>query len=263
MAFQFFKNFFNTQNVKVCIWCCRGKPYVTFDKLAHTIPQSLGGINICENVCDSCNIYFGSKTNLGPSIEIAFKEVLNVSKLILLKLTDSSYRFKSEYFKIDSNLNIHPKLKYSQLPLFQEKLGRQIRQGFFKVFLEERERQRKDAKDKRYNFIREFSRFDLGDIPVFWFKPKFQAIIFSQPDTMAPTIRFTKHSNKMDRKYKFFEYQIAGHYFALPTSQLSQLQIEKYKNHIKQIDHPFGTELIEIKKFEDIDFSFSFFNDSP
>ncbi len=247
--------------MQTCIWCCKSQPDVTFNKAAHTIPRSLGGANICKNVCDSCNLYFGSKTNTGPSVEIAFKEVLNVSKYILLNHTDSSYHFKSEYFKIDSTFNITTKSKYSQLPQFQEKLGRLVRRGFYKIFLEERERQRKDAMDKRYEFIREFSRFDLNDIPVFWLRPKFQLIIFSQPDTLTPTIRFTKYSDKMDRKFKFFAYQVAGHYFALPTSPVSRLQIEKYKNHLKQANHPFGTELIEIKRFEDIDFSFSFFND--
>lgn len=45
--------------MKICIWCRKNENQGTFDKKAHTIPKSLGGDNICENVCDKCNHFFG------------------------------------------------------------------------------------------------------------------------------------------------------------------------------------------------------------
>src|SRR5258706_1906265 len=87
-----------------CIWCRRASPDVSFNKRAHTFQVSLGGEHICENVCDSCNAYFGSPQQKLPSIEVVFKEVLNVSKYMLLDTIDKreqTIRFKSEYFDID------------------------------------------------------------------------------------------------------------------------------------------------------------------
>ena len=63
--------------MKVCIWCSKSEDIVNFNKIAHTIPQSLGGNHICKNVCDSCNEYFGNKEFGKPAIEITLKEVFS------------------------------------------------------------------------------------------------------------------------------------------------------------------------------------------
>ena len=70
--------------MKKCIWCTRKESETTFKKLAHTIPQSLGGKMICENVCDDCNHYFGNISDKLPSIEETFKETFNITRLRLL-----------------------------------------------------------------------------------------------------------------------------------------------------------------------------------
>lgn len=54
--------------MKKCIWCNKTEVETKFDKLAHTIPKSLGGQKICENVCDICNSFFGSHFNTYPSV---------------------------------------------------------------------------------------------------------------------------------------------------------------------------------------------------
>lgn len=71
--------------MKKCIWCLETETKVSFNRLAHIFPQSLGGKRTCDMVCDICNSYFGSKqaANL-PSIEIALKEPLNISRTYLL-----------------------------------------------------------------------------------------------------------------------------------------------------------------------------------
>jgi HNH endonuclease len=69
---------------KTCIWCKKNETEVTFLRAAHIFPKSLGGERICKNVCDVCNSYFGSKQSQSPSVEIALKEPLNISKTYLL-----------------------------------------------------------------------------------------------------------------------------------------------------------------------------------
>ncbi|OYU78844.1 MAG: hypothetical protein CFE23_16690 [Flavobacterium sp. BFFFF1] len=148
--------------MKKCIWCSKTELDTTFRKAAHTFPQSLGGKNTCDNVCDSCNHFFGNKTEKMPSVEIALKEVLNLSKYLLLANAGKiKSRFKSEYFDFNiKTMKVKFKMKYQLRENFQSNFARLFRRGIYKVFLEERERLRKDAHDSRYDFIREFARYD-------------------------------------------------------------------------------------------------------
>ncbi|HCN84135.1 MAG TPA: hypothetical protein DIT07_11040 [Sphingobacteriaceae bacterium] len=247
--------------MKICIWCSKSEEHAFFTKKAHSFPDSLGGKSICDNVCDSCNHYFGSPTIHGPSVEVVFKEILNLSKYLLLTYAKQKglKRFKSEYFKFNLNGgSIRLKPRYSLRPLFQKRLGRQFKRGMFKVFLEEREIQRGDAMDPRFDFIREFARYDLSDYPIYYLKPKLPAIFYSAPDTIKPTIRFTKHSDTIDEKYRVFDYTIMAHTFVIPTSKMHSLVADNYRNYLVDSDNPFGSHLIEIKNVSDVDFTFSY-----
>jgi len=63
--------------MKKCIWCLKKEDEVSFKKESHIMPQNLGSKEICTDVCDPCNEYFGEKTGrLKPSIDIALKEML-------------------------------------------------------------------------------------------------------------------------------------------------------------------------------------------
>jgi len=69
---------------RTCIWCRRTNNETSFNKEAHTIPKSIGGEDICLNVCDNCNHYFGSPHNNLPSIETVFKETFNITRVKFL-----------------------------------------------------------------------------------------------------------------------------------------------------------------------------------
>jgi len=247
--------------MKVCIWCRKNENQISFDKKAHTIPKSLGGQNICENVCDKCNHYFGSPQPHLPASELVLKEMLNISKYCLLENTKSvpkNKRYKSEYFNINWN-NFHIKLKprYSLKPGFQQKLGRQFRRGMFKVFLEERERQRSDALSERFDFIREFARYDLGDYPIFIQVPRFKAVFSSIPDLKNPQIRFTEYSDKMDKDFRVYGYLLLGHNFLIPTSRFfDDLCRDNFEAHLVKTKDVAGTSIKRINYAEDIDYTF-------
>lgn len=252
--------------MKTCIWCRQTENNAPFLRKAHTFPQSLGGSNICENVCDRCNSYFGNRQGDSPSIEIVLKELLNISKFYLLGKTDSvpkNQRFKSEYFNVNWNqYKIRMKPRYSIKKDFQLKVGRQFRKGVFKVFLEERERQRQDALNDRYNFIREFARYDLGEYPIYIQLPKFQAVFFSQTDILEPQIRFTEFSDKQDEEFRVFSYQVCGHSFIIPTSTLfKDLALRKFEKYLIAKDDPFGVRIKEVVYAEDLDYTFKYMGD--
>ncbi|MDD2279820.1 MAG: HNH endonuclease [Bacteroidales bacterium] len=252
--------------MRICIWCNKDESKVSFIKKAHTFPQSLGGDSICDNVCDLCNHYFGSPQSQSPAVEVVLKEILNISKYLLLNQVNEipkNKRYKSEYFNLNwEKKTIILKPRYSLRKGYQEKLGRLFRRGLYKVFLEERERQRGDAKDSRFDFIREFARYNLSDYPIYYFKPKFGAVFFSSTDANKPMIRFTEHSDKLDKDLRAYDYLIMGHNFCFPTSRhFVDLYLDYYKKYLKEQDYPFGTEITPIKYVEDIDFTFKYLND--
>ena len=262
------------EKMKECIWCSRTEisKDTTFNNKAHTIPKALGGKQICENVCDSCNSFFGSpkKEFKGTSIEIALKEVLNLSKYLLLQQIDQppkNEKFKSQFFNLNfltssNKYSIETKPRYGITKGFQELFGTLFRRGLYKVFLEERERQEKDGHNAKFDFIRAFARYGLGDCPIYVLKPKFEILHFSVPDTLEPTIRFTEHSKKEEKEFGIYSYIIQGHTFCIPTSKFFEdFSIERYKKHLIDTNNTLGTELIPIKYAEDIDFTFRYMED--
>ncbi len=242
--------------MKKCIWCNRDEKIATFNNRAHTIPQSLGGKHICENVCDDCNAYFGNRASGLPSIEAIFKEFIHLSQYILLLNIQKKIRLKSEFFDVTKQLEVKTKMKYSLRKDFQNKLLRQFKRAIYKVFLEERERQCKDAHDERFNFIREFCRADLGDYPVFYMLPFKGVVLFQTDDVKNPEVRFTIRAEDLDKKFRMFEFMLCGHTLIIPTSTLYQTVFKAFLNSLKYRPVLMGTEMVEIRRIDDIDITF-------
>ncbi|MEQ9231823.1 MAG: HNH endonuclease [Cyclobacteriaceae bacterium] len=218
--------------MRKCIWCSKDEEHVTFERKAHTIPQSLGGKHICSEVCDSCNNYFGSPSNQLPSIEVAFKELFNISRHILLRTTGEYKkisRYKSEFFNVNwDNLSIRVKPRYQLKSNFQENLARQLRRGFYKVFIEDRSRTIGDVHSNKFDFIRAFARYNLGDYPLFYFYPAKDIVYFSTPDAIEPELRFSEYHKEVMTKFGFYEFFLMGHYFSIPVSTNYMLTWELY-----------------------------------
>lgn len=248
--------------MKVCIWCKRNEGKSSFDRKAHTIPQALGGKEICTTVCDDCNHYFGNVSNQMPAIETVIKETFNISRARFLASTEKLgknkplARFKSLYFNVDFNrgkFSIKP--GYSLKKNFQEKICKQLKRGLFKIFLEELERQQKKGLDPKYDFIREFARYGIGDYPIFYFERTHGLIIMSDEWAKSPTLI-------MDPEYQFkyltcehgfFEFELLGHVFGLPTTRFWELSVDNYLNSTFQKKSRHFKACRQIKNFNDID----------
>jgi hypothetical protein len=250
--------------MKRCIWCSRSEEDVSFKKRAHSIPRSLGGKFICTEVCDNCNYYFGVPHNTQPSIEIVFKELFNLSRHVLLRNTNEHKklgRYKSEYFKINWNSNkINLKPRYKLNKYFQKKLARQLKKGVYKVFLEERARIKKDAHLPKYNFIREFARYDLGDYSLYFYYPAKNFVPFSSVDAIAPEFRFSDHHEELMNRYRMYEFFFMGHFFSIPVSKQYGLVLNSYMKYFKEANDDKMTSPSEVTQFNDVDFIFSRIN---
>lgn len=255
------------RSMRKCIWCSRKSPVVTFKKDAHTFPKSLGGVHICKNVCDDCNHYFGATKPNIPAIEIVLKEVVNISKYFLLYNINKiprRKRFKSEFFNINwakKTMKIKPRYKLKRG--FQESLGRQFRWGMYKVFLEERERVLGDSHLTRFDFIRGFSRYNLGDYQIYRVKPRMGVVFVSEDITNYPSFNFTERTHEEDMKFGVYSNFLMGHNFCIPTNKFfDNFGFQDYQAYLKKTNHPFGDELIPIKYVGDVDFLFSFLKNS-
>lgn len=220
---------------RICIWCRKREPEVTFKKRAHTIPESLGGIDICDNVCDFCNHYFGSPQDKLPAIETVLKEAFNISRLRLLDQQKDIgknrplARFKSIYFNVDlikRRIDVKPSFKLRKG--FQSNLCRQFKRGLFKIYLEEVERQTHTGLLSKYDFIREFARYNLGDYPVLYFPKRNGILLLSVDEVVHPKIHLTPSMKFHVVDYSFFEFELLGHLFSIPTSREFTIMYHEY-----------------------------------
>lgn len=252
--------------MKICIWCRRDGSETNFKKVAHTVPKSIGGQNICENVCDQCNKYFGDYNNTLPSIETILKETFNITRARLLDAkgdigrNKSLAKFSSIYFNVDfKNHKLSLKHGYRKTPNFQEKIGRTLKRGLYKIYLEENERQFQNSRNSKFDFIREFSRYDIGDYPVYY---------FTRVNGILPMVsKWIKHpelilDSKLKMKYliehpSFVEFEFLGHVISLTTSRSWELSLQSYLNETRRKKIGFFKAIKAVRHFNDIDLSLS------
>ena len=223
----------------------------------------MGGKNVCENVCDKCNSYFGNYNNGLPPIETVLKETFNISRARFLQANNeigknkTLPKFSSIYYKVDfRNNKLSLKSAYKYHFGFQEKISRQLKKGLYKIYLEEIERQRNSGHLPRYDFIREFARYDLGDYPLIYFRRRFG--IFPMADEWLKTPELFLNDNEkfkyLIEEDSFFEFELLGHVFGIATSKNWQYSFDSYvKKTTKAKENLFNF----VNKFNDIDLGLS------
>lgn len=251
--------------MKHCIWCKKTDKETKFEKDAHTIPQSLGGKDICINVCDNCNHFFGQHYLGAPSVEAIIKETFNITRIRLIEKNQvgknkAITKFTSQYFNVDLSKNkFELKASYKLEKNFQEKIGRQIKKGLYKIYLEEIERQKQDGHNPKYDFIREFCRYDLGDCPVFYFERQHGIIVMAKSWTITPEFFL---DDNMQFKYLvqepgFFEFEFFGHVFGIATDRFWELAYNNYFLKTIEAKKEHFRRIIPVKYFNDIDLALS------
>ncbi|MEM7551505.1 MAG: HNH endonuclease [Bacteroidota bacterium] len=252
--------------MKACIWCSKTEQETSFEKLAHTIPRSLGGTNICEQVCDKCNHYFGANRNSTPSVETILKGTFNIARARFLRTENEigknkvMSKFSSEYFKIDfKSSKLSLKYKYRLNKSFQSKIGHQMKRGLYKIFLEENERQLRNSHNSRFDFIREFARYDIGDYPVIYFERSNGVIAMVKDWYMNPELILDS-----DKKMKylidhdsFVEFEFLGHVLGLATSRNWHLVWNNYIKKTMKSKERFFKKVKLVDNFNDIDLALS------
>lgn len=249
-----------------CLWCSKSEPEITFNKRAHTIPKSLGGQNYNKNICDDCNEYFGNRNavNGDYSIEEALKETFNISRRILMvtgKTKRQVGRFKSKFFEVkkEKGRNILAvKTSFRFNTIFQLELCRAFKRGLYKMFLEEANRQNNVGFEAHYDIVRQFSRYNQGDLPVFYFNRLHGIVMTTGTEAETPILIFDRMKYLYSND-KFVEIEFLGHVFGFPISEFDKHDFRDYASKSIKEKQGFFKDMVLIKKLTDIDFTFSIF----
>ncbi|MCG8860020.1 HNH endonuclease [Tenacibaculum finnmarkense] len=255
-----------------CLWCLNEEPKVTFEKKAHTIPKSLGGQNYNKNVCDNCNAYFGNRDNNNNnnnrkySIEEALKEGFNISRKMLLNSGKSKRkigRFKSKFFDIkekNGKYRLTIKSSFRFTSGFQKELCRAFKRGLYKMFFEELNRQKDIGYETKFDIIRQYSRYDIGELPVLYFNRLFGSMILLKSEAETPILLFDR-MNYLYSNDKFTEIEFLGHVFGLPISEVNEKDFENYIKESINYKEGFFKDAVIIQKMTDIDIAMKIMND--
>lgn len=253
---------------KKCLWCSQCSPQVTFDKKAHTIPKSLGGQNYNNNVCDDCNEYFGNRDghNGKYSIEEALKEGFNISRKRFLssgKVKRKVGDFKSKFFDVKQRngkyrLTIKQSFRFSSN--FQIELGRAFKRGLYKMFLEELNRQKNIGYERKYDIIRQYSRYNEGELPVLYFNRTYGIMMMFGREAETPILFFDRMKYLYSND-KFREIEFLGHVFGFPVVEFSEKDFKKYVAQSIKQKEGFFKDAVLINKMTDIDITLKIMND--
>lgn len=131
------------------------------------------------------------------------------------------------------------------------------------MFLEENQRMNGTSLDPRYDFIRQFSRFDLVGPPI-WYYPRSKPIIIHNIESVRHP--FVELDQDFNMKYlvqgrSFQEIEILSHVFVLPTHSQWLLTFEHHIEHSYPPKQDFFSPPIEVRSFNDIDFTLNLMND--
>lgn len=172
-------------------------------------------------------------------------------------------RFTSTYFNVHASTNtISLKSKYLLKSHFQENLGRQLKRGVYKMYLEEVERQFGEGHDPKYDFIREFARYDLGDLPLYYFIRQHGIIAMSKEWAKHPVLLLGEHKpmRYLVNEPGFDEIEFLGHVMGVATSRLHDTLFEAYFQKSAAAKEGVFKSCREIKKFNDLDVALSILN---
>lgn len=233
------------KEIGICIWCLKKEPEVSFINAPHTISKQLGSTQVGFDICDICNHYFGTKDSNLPyqmGVELAFKEIMNLMRFLLkkslLKKTNHPARLRSVYFNYYHSKNaIQIKNSFKFKEQFMKYLTRQFKKGMYEIFLQEYHRVTKNGLDSRFDLIRNFVRYDYGDLPIYFLENNGVYLIPKEIDNISLTFSESNLSNI--NIYGFYVLFIYGNIFYLEVTPMAQYTRDVFLK--KQSDEIIGT----------------------
>lgn len=214
-----------------CIFCGKSRPEVTFHEKPHTTPHSLGSDRIGFDICDSCNHFFGEPDkSMYPriAVETAVKEIFGLIRF-LLNLQSEEHQndeLKSKYFNFWRSRNtLQFKSTFSGKSYFRRTFTKQFKRGLYELFLQEYHLATENGLDERFNRVRRYARYGIGDLPVWHLQMR---MVLVEKSMAVPKLYFEQKSLDDINTYGFYSMYLWGFWFYLEVTPTADLTREVY-----------------------------------
>lgn len=139
-----------------CIWCGRKDPIVTFESKPHILPKALGGNELCVDVCDECNHYFGTAEKHLPNIDLVVREIFEAYRLFGTNYYENKKLPKKFTF-------FHYDIKTGKIKLKNtfraSTITFQFKRGLYELFLQKYHNTTHKGNDSCWDWIRQYARY--------------------------------------------------------------------------------------------------------
>lgn len=192
-----------------CIWCGKEIPDTSFYHAPHVVPQKLGGKEICFDVCDECNSYFGKSTTCRTAMDIVFKEIFNAYMVFGKNLDQNSHiKLRSIFFNY-----FHSKQKITMKGNFRPSvITRQFKRSLYEVFLQKYHLVTGNGNHPMFEAVRKYARFNIGDLHVYYVFNN-MVLLPKEEDILKLPMSANAINDMMN--YGMFRFWFAGHLFYL------------------------------------------------
>jgi hypothetical protein len=165
------------------------------------------------------------------SVELAFKEIFNVTKHLLPDFSETPKKnkqiLKSVYFEYyESKRIFRIKKRFEFKRDFIKNFTRQFKKGVYEVFLQEYHRNTKFGLDKKFDKIRDFVRYDKGDLPLYFADNN--GVYLLPKDYDSPTLAFNENNISIIEDYGFYPIWLFGHVLYIEVTPRAVLTRETY-----------------------------------
>ncbi|WP_194584658.1 hypothetical protein [Aquimarina muelleri] len=148
------------------------------------------------------------------------------------------------------------KIDYRRNATYINQLTRKFKRGIYNIFLQEYHRNTENGLDNKFDKIREFVRYDIGELPLYYLKNS-NGVKMTEDLDLSHGLPFNGYLIEILDKYGFYHLSMIGLNFYLEATEKAKLNLDYL---IKDSNHLIGTgfvfkELIELKKLNEIDFT--------
>ena len=214
-----------------CIFCGKSKPEVSFYEKPHTTPHSLGSDRIGFDICDSCNHFFGEPDqSMFPriAVETSVKEIFGLIRFMLNLEREGHEKdeLKSAYFNFWRSRNtLQFRSSFSGKSYFRKTFTKQFKRGLYELFLQEYHLATENGLDERFDRVRRYARYGIGDLPVWHLQMR---MVFVEKSLAVPKLYFDQRALDSINTYGFYPMYLWGFWFYLEVTPASDLTREVY-----------------------------------
>ena len=214
-----------------CIFCGKSKPDVSFYEKPHTTPHSLGSDRIGFDICDSCNHFFGEPDkSMFPriAVETSVKEIFGLIRFMLNLEREGHEKdeLKSKYFNFWRSRNtLQFKSSFSGMSYFRKTFTKQFKRGLYEIYLQEYHLATENGLDERFDRVRRFARYGIGDLPVWHLQMR---MVFVEKSLAIPKLHFDQSAIEAINTYGFYPMYLWGFWFYLEVTPAADLTREVY-----------------------------------